>query len=140
MDAPAKILIVDDDWDFIEISRFSLEAKGYRVLAAESAEEGWKTLEKEKPDLILMDLMMEDLDSGDGSEPEDQEPSPNTPPFPFSCLLPSPATRGWTSARAARKIFANLNVDDFRTKPIKGKAPAGEGGKAAASRRRIAGP
>ncbi len=57
-----KVLIIDDDWDFIEISRFSLEAKGYRVFSAESAEEGWKVLEKEKPDLILMDLMMPFMD------------------------------------------------------------------------------
>ena len=54
---------MDDDQDFIEISRFSLEAKGYRVLAAERKRR-MEDLEKEKPDLIIMDLMMEELDAG----------------------------------------------------------------------------
>jgi CheY-like chemotaxis protein len=59
-----KILIVDDDLDFIEISRLNLEGKGYQVRSATDGKEGWKMVEKEKPDLIIMDLMMERLDAG----------------------------------------------------------------------------
>jgi len=64
MKPKAKILVVDDDLDFIEISKLSLEGQGYQILSAFNAKEGWKMVEKQKPDLIIMDLMMERLDSG----------------------------------------------------------------------------
>lgn len=58
----AKILIVDDDPDAREILVTRLEAYGYKV---ETAENGWVCLEKVKkfkPDLILLDIMMPQVD------------------------------------------------------------------------------
>ncbi len=59
-----KILLVDDDIDLLEQNKILLEAKGITVITAESAEEGWKTFQKEKPDAAIVDLIMEQMDSG----------------------------------------------------------------------------
>ena len=52
------ILIVDDDASLRKIVAFRLKQVGYRVLAAESGEEGLAIAEAERPDLILLDIMM----------------------------------------------------------------------------------
>jgi two-component system alkaline phosphatase synthesis response regulator PhoP len=58
----AKILIVDDEPDLVETIRFSLELEGYNVLVATNGEEGLNLARQEKPDLILLDLMLPKLD------------------------------------------------------------------------------
>ncbi|HBA85976.1 MAG TPA: response regulator [Verrucomicrobia bacterium] len=58
------ILYIDDDQDFLDSMRVILEANGYLVDEAPSAEEGLKKFKKERPDLIIVDLMMEEIDSG----------------------------------------------------------------------------
>jgi len=54
----AKILVVDDDPDVVEATQLVLEAKGYQVVTAGSAEAGLKQVAAERPDLILLDVMM----------------------------------------------------------------------------------
>jgi len=58
------ILYVDDDQDFLDGMRVILESNGYAMLEALSAEEGLKVFRREKPDLVLVDLMMEEVDAG----------------------------------------------------------------------------
>jgi CheY-like chemotaxis protein len=58
------ILLVDDDLDFLEINRQILEPKGYRVVCDTDPQAAWQRLQTEKPDLIITDLMMSNLDSG----------------------------------------------------------------------------
>ena len=58
------ILIIDDDSDILSTIRIVLEAAGYSVGSAQSAEEGLKTAEKISPDAIIVDLMMETIDAG----------------------------------------------------------------------------
>jgi DNA-binding response OmpR family regulator len=53
-----KILIVDDDPDIIELTKKGLEASGYKVTAACDGVEGLKKAIEEKPDLILLDIIM----------------------------------------------------------------------------------
>ena len=59
-----KILLVDDDIDLLEQNKMLLEAKGFQVVTAESAEDGFKIFQKEKPDAAILDLIMEQMDSG----------------------------------------------------------------------------
>lgn len=59
-----RILIVDDDVDFIAASRVALEASGFEVLSANDSRHGVETARSEMPDLIVMDLMMEKLYAG----------------------------------------------------------------------------
>ncbi len=65
-DAPEKrlVLIVDDDPDFLELMRFHVEAMGMEVMTARSRAEAEELLAKVRPDLAILDLMMERLDDG----------------------------------------------------------------------------
>ena len=53
-----KILIVDDEPDFVTFLSVLLEENGYESVSARDGVEGLKVLRKEKPDLVLLDLMM----------------------------------------------------------------------------------
>ena len=59
-----KILIVDDDVDVITLIKMHVESFGFDVITAESQKEGEEIIETEKPDLAILDLMMENRDSG----------------------------------------------------------------------------
>ena len=61
---PARILIVDDDADFVEATKLVLESDGHRVDVACDREEGMGKIESEPPDLILLDAMMGRIDDG----------------------------------------------------------------------------
>lgn len=54
----AKILVVDDDHDFREIVRTILNSQKYEVLTANDGEKGLEVMRREKPDLVIMDIMM----------------------------------------------------------------------------------
>jgi CheY-like chemotaxis protein len=60
----ALILIVDDDYDFLEINRLILERAGYRVMTAAEPKQALLRMEQQKPDLVMTDLMMTSIDSG----------------------------------------------------------------------------
>lgn len=64
MSITKKILVVDDDPDIIEFCTTVLETSGYKVISATSGQEGLETAEREKPDLVVLDIMMEEVDSG----------------------------------------------------------------------------
>ena len=54
----AKILVVDDDRDFIKITRMILQANDYEIVTAANGEQGLKAMRREKPDLVILDVMM----------------------------------------------------------------------------------
>ena len=56
--AQKKILVVDDEVDVTELLCARLEAAGYEVLVSNYGEEGMKKARAEKPDLVLLDVMM----------------------------------------------------------------------------------
>jgi two-component system alkaline phosphatase synthesis response regulator PhoP len=58
------ILLVDDDQDYLFQMQMKLERFGFRTITAESQREAEALLEKTKPDLAILDLMMENEDSG----------------------------------------------------------------------------
>lgn len=58
------ILLVDDDSDYVDSIQMILEGNGYNVIHAPGEEEGLILWSKREPDLILLDLMMEDIDAG----------------------------------------------------------------------------
>lgn len=53
-----KILIVDDDADFVESTGVLLASKGYEVVSAPDGEQGCSRAREERPDLMLLDVMM----------------------------------------------------------------------------------
>lgn len=64
MNKPPNILVVDDDPGFVAVMKPVLESKGYKVEAAYNRQETMEKLERLKPDLILLDIMMEKLTDG----------------------------------------------------------------------------
>jgi DNA-binding response OmpR family regulator len=63
-DGKYVILAIDDDADILEALRMFLEANGYIMEEANTAEEGVKVYKQVHPDLIIVDLMMEEVDAG----------------------------------------------------------------------------
>ncbi len=62
MKSRAKILVVDDDPDIIRATTRVLESQGYQVTAALNGEECLERIREDRPDLIIMDLLMPKLD------------------------------------------------------------------------------
>jgi DNA-binding response OmpR family regulator len=60
--APARILCIDDEKEIIDLIRLILNRKGYDVAGAIGGEEGLAKARSWKPDLVLLDLMMPDMD------------------------------------------------------------------------------
>jgi len=54
----AKILVVDDDPDFVEATSLVLEPNGYEVISAANGSEGLTKVQDERPDLVILDIMM----------------------------------------------------------------------------------
>jgi DNA-binding response OmpR family regulator len=60
----AKILVVDDDPDIVEAIGLVLRAVGHEVASANNRPDGMAAVEREKPDLLILDVMMEEQDDG----------------------------------------------------------------------------
>lgn len=63
-DGKHVILCIDDDPDIRDSLQMILEANGYIYIGAATAEEGVKTYKQSAPDLVVVDLMMEEVDAG----------------------------------------------------------------------------
>lgn len=59
---PTKILIVDDEPDILDFLKYNLQKEGYEVSTASNGEAGIKIAENEKPNLIILDIMMPKMD------------------------------------------------------------------------------
>ena len=64
MNQAARILIVDDDPDFLDSTRSMLEGASYRVSVAPGEDEALIEIEAERPDLLILDVMMSQWNSG----------------------------------------------------------------------------
>jgi DNA-binding response OmpR family regulator len=62
--ANEKILIIDDDDDLVHAMRLPLEAAGFRVSRAANGDDGLKKVKEVKPDLIILDVMMDTTTAG----------------------------------------------------------------------------
>jgi DNA-binding response OmpR family regulator len=60
----AKIAIIDDDPDIVEATTLLLESKGHTVVSAGNVDDGFALVEEQKPDLIILDVMMVEPDDG----------------------------------------------------------------------------
>lgn len=59
-----KVLLVDDDLDLLEQHKLLFESRGYTVVTADNSKDGFEIFRKEKPDAAVIDLIMEQHDSG----------------------------------------------------------------------------
>ena len=63
--ASKKILIVEDEKDILQLLKLYLEKEGFRTCTATTGLEGLKQLKNERPDLIILDLMLPEMDGLD---------------------------------------------------------------------------
>jgi DNA-binding response OmpR family regulator len=59
-----KIVIIDDDSDILDVSKIVLTSKGYEVITAQNPDDGYKLIKDKNPDLIILDVMMNEPDDG----------------------------------------------------------------------------
>ncbi|MEP6957513.1 MAG: response regulator, partial [Nitrospirota bacterium] len=64
MPSPAskKILIVEDEHDILQLIKLYLEKEGFRTASAKTGMEGLRQVKQEKPDLVILDLMLPEID------------------------------------------------------------------------------
>ena len=62
---PARILVVEDEKDIVRLLKYNLEKEGYVALTAHDGEAGLDLAKREKPDLIILDLMLPKKDGMD---------------------------------------------------------------------------
>lgn len=62
---PKKVLCIEDDSEMIDLIKLILERKGFQFVGAVGGREGLEAVAREKPDLVLLDIMMPDIDGWD---------------------------------------------------------------------------
>jgi len=113
----SKILLVDDDVDFCNATTKILESKGYEVVTAYDAREARQRLKKEKPDLIILDIMLPGQD-GFSLCSEFKE---NTDFFEIPILVLTSVSANKEGEKYAELIALYHKADDFAEKPIDSK-------------------
>jgi class 3 adenylate cyclase len=108
MEQPAKILVVDDTPANVKLLDAVLAPRGYTVLAAGSGEEGLALVEAERPDLILLDILMPGMDGYETCRRLREDPA--TAYLPVIMI---------TASGTAEKLKAlEAGADDFVAKPF----------------------
>ncbi len=83
-----KILIVDDEPDLVTILKFTLETHGFSVVTAYDGEEGFRKAQEEKPDLIILDVLMPKIFGDDIGHQLRKEPATQSTPILFLTNVP----------------------------------------------------
>jgi DNA-binding response OmpR family regulator len=116
MQSQTKILIVDDDPDIRDAVSTILEAHSYQVVTADNGEEGLKKLKEERPNLMILDLLMPKLD-GFGVLKEIQDPRwSKYSKIPI--LILTSIKEDVSRRRYELETGLDLNIDDYVEKPI----------------------
>ena len=111
-----KILVIDDDPDILEALTIILESQEYRVVTAQDGINGLASLKAEKPDLIILDMLMPKMD-GFAFCKELKDPRwskfRNTPILVLSSVREDASRR-----RFELETSLELDVDDYIEKPV----------------------
>ena len=113
---PGKILVVDDDPDILDALTMILESRGYQVCTARDGIEGLANLKAERPDLMILDLLMPKMD-GFAVCKELQDPRwSKSKDMPI--LILTSVREDASRRRYELETGLELNVDDYVEKPI----------------------
>jgi CheY-like chemotaxis protein len=115
----AKILLVDDDPDLIEAMRMVLEGAGYDCVHALSGVRALEILPRERPDLIVLDVMMDDMTEGFHVAYKIRKPEVGLEPFVDIPIIMVTAIGQRTGMKFDRLTDGEyLPVDEFLEKPV----------------------
>ncbi len=106
---PAKILTVDDEPDVLELIRFHLAKAGYQVVQAANGRQALEMIRDEKPDLVLLDLMLPDIDGFGICELLRRNPE--------TASLPIVIVSAWGTPDS-KSLGLELGALDYVTKPF----------------------
>lgn len=107
-----KILLVDDEPDILEIIGYNLSVEGYQIITAENGVQAVKKAKKERPQLIILDVMMPEMDGIEACEQIRKIPELRNTIITFL------TARGEDYSQMAG---FDVGADDYITKPIKPK-------------------
>ena len=114
MKRTARILLVDDDVDFVESTKIVLESESYEVIVAVNGGEGLRKAREEKPDLILLDIIMPVEDGFTAAEHLKKDPELAKIPV---LMLTSYAMKG-SGTGIPRSRGYELEAEDYIDKPV----------------------
>ena len=114
MERKAKILIVDDDPDFVAATRVVLESKPYEVIVAYDGDEGLMKAREERPDLIILDVIMPMKDGFMVCQQLKRDPQLSS--IPVLMLTAFSEKFGETSVSLSQGL--TLEAEDFIDKPV----------------------
>jgi len=111
-----KILVVDDDPDILDALTMILESQGYQVVTAQDGVEGLANLKAEKPDLMILDLLMPKMD---GFAVCKELQDPRWAKYRDIPILILTSVREEASRRRYElETGLELDVDDYVEKPV----------------------
>ena len=107
---PKRVVCIEDEPEMIDLVRLILGRKGFNVIGANGGVEGFETVKREQPDLVLLDLMMPDMD---GWEVYQQMKAD-------AALRDIPVVVVTAKAQSIDKVLGLhiAKVDDYITKPF----------------------
>jgi CheY-like chemotaxis protein len=111
------ILIVDDDYDFLQINRHILEKAGYRVVTAAGPELALARMAEEAPQLVITDLMMTSVDSGFSFSRSVKE-DPRFAGVPVIISTSVSSALGLDFRPRSTEDLSAMNVDAYFDKPL----------------------
>ena len=114
----AKILVVDDDPDMRETLQIILESADYTVVTAEDGEQCLVKLKEEKPNLLILDLLMPRMDGFEVCKALKDPRHAKYGNVPIIIL--SSVQEGVSQRRYELETGVRLDVDDYVEKPVEG--------------------
>jgi len=109
----SKILVVDDDPDFVEATRMVLESAGHAVISAADGDEGLRMVRQQQPDLVILDVIMKTvLDGLHMSQEMAEDPEQRNTPI---LMVTSIANSDYAALFPTDEY---VHIDDFVSKPI----------------------
>ena len=111
-----RVLIIDDDDDFVEATRLLLEAQGYAVITASNGQDGFAKVKQESPDIVLLDMMMSYKNEGlDVAKAIADDAASKDVPI----IMITGAIKGAETALRMAQEKNNLTVKKILEKPVK---------------------
>jgi DNA-binding response OmpR family regulator len=107
---PKTIMIVDDEPHMVELEKAILEADGFKTISAFNGKDALKLLEKSKPDLVILDMMMPDMSGREVCEKIRKNPRTKNLKIIFVTVA--------RFSEVGKDQLKNMKVLDYVTKPF----------------------